>query len=121
MRFPRAYLALALSFPLAACAPDAWRPDSPYEAFLDQVQNKCWNLDIGGREINSLLSSQSDAATGAVFLDLTSRYFNGRITRENYVEALAANYNARPDSPGIRCVLDQMPRDPQRLAPLIKY
>ncbi|WP_153145450.1 hypothetical protein [Dechloromonas sp. H13] len=120
MHFPRVLLALALSLPLAACAPDAWRPDSPYDAFLAQVQNKCWNLDIGGREINSLLNDQGDAATGAYFLDLTSRYFNGRISRENYVEALSTSYNTRPDSPGIRCVLEQMPSDPQRLAPLIK-
>jgi len=110
--------ALVLALPLAACAPDAWRPDSPYEAFLGQVQNKCWNLDIGGREINSLLSGGSDASTSAAFLDLTSRYFNGRISRQNYVDALAAYYNASPDSPGIRCILDQMPDDPQRLAPL---
>jgi len=70
----RTFLTCVLSLSLAACAPDAWRPDSPYEAFLNQVQNKCWNLDLGGREINSLLNDSGDAATGAYFLDLTSRY-----------------------------------------------
>ena len=105
----RTFLAFALSLSLAACAPDAWRPDSPYEAFLNQVQNKCWNLDLGGREINSLLNDSGDAATGAYFLDLTSRYFNGRISRENYVDTLSTNYNTSPDSPGIRCILQQMP------------
>ncbi len=109
MNIPRVFLALALSLSVAACAPDAWRPDSPYEAFLNQVQNKCWNLDLGGREINSLLSEQSNATTDAAFLDLTSRYFNGRISRENYVQALSTYYNTRPDSPGIRCILQQMP------------
>ena len=109
MHIPRVFLALALSLPIAACAPDAWRPDSPYEAFLNQVQNKCWNLDLGGREINSLLNDSGDAATGAYFLDLTSRYFNGRISRENYVDTLSTNYNTSPDSPGIRCILQQMP------------
>jgi hypothetical protein len=109
MHIPRVFLALALLLPIAACAPDAWRPDSPYEAFLNQVQNKCWNLDLGGREINSLLNDSGDAATGAYFLDLTSRYFNGRISRENYVDTLSTNYNTSPDSPGIRCILQQMP------------
>ena len=105
----RTLLAFALSLSLAACAPDAWRPDSPYEAFLNQVQNKCWNLDLGGRDINSLLNDSSNAATDAYFLDLTSRYFNGRISRENYVDTLSTNYNTSPDSPGIRCILQQMP------------
>ena len=109
MHIPRVFLALALSLPIAACAPDAWRPDSPYEAFLNQVQNKCWNLDLGGREINSLLNDSGDAATGAYFLDLTSRFFNGRISRENYVDTLSTNYNTFPDSPGVRCILQQMP------------
>ena len=110
MHFSRVFLAFALSLPLAACAPDAWRPDSPYEAFLDQVQNKCWNLDIGGREINSLLSSQSDAATGAVFLDLTSRFYNGIISQQKYIDTLTGYYNAPASSPGIRCILDQLPK-----------
>ena len=121
MRFLRVSLALALSLPILACAPDAWRSDSPYDAFLNQVQNKCWNLSIGNREVNDLLNGGGDASTSAYFLDLTSRFFNGRISRENYVDALTGSYDAKPDSPGIRCILDQMPANPQQLAPLIKY
>jgi len=105
----RTLLAAALSLPLAACSPDAWRPDSPYEAFLNQVRNKCWNLDLGGREINSLLNPPGNAGTGPYFLDLTSRFFNGAISQDNYVDALSASYNTPPDSPGIRCILQQMP------------
>jgi hypothetical protein len=117
-----ALLAALLPFGMSACAPDAWRSDSPYEAFLDQVQQKCWNLDIGGREINGLLSGSSGAtSSGEYFIDLTSRMFNGQISADNYAETLAAFYNTKPDSPGIRCVLAQMPENPQRLAPLIKY
>lgn len=114
-------LAASLSLAVSACAPDAWRPDSPYEAFLDQVQQKCWNLDIGGQEINGLLSGSGANSSGDYFIDLTSRMFNGRISVDNYVDTLTAFYNTKPDSPGIRCVLAQMPDNPQRLAPLIKY
>lgn len=121
MHFLRASLALATSLLIVACAPDAWRSDSPYDAFLNQVQNKCWNLNIGNREVNDLLNGGGDASTSAYFLDLTSRFFNGQISRDNYVDALTGSYDAKPDSPGIRCILDQMPTDPQRLAPLIKY
>ena len=116
-----ALLAALLPFGMSACAPDAWRPDSPYEAFLDQVQQKCWNLDIGSQEINSLLSGSGANSSGDYFIDLTSRMFNGQISVDNYVDTLTAFYNTKPDSPGIRCVLAQMPENPQRLAPLIKY
>ena len=116
-----ALLAALLPFGMSACAPDAWRPDSPYEAFLDQVQKKCWNLDIGSQEINSLLSGSGANSSGDYFIDLTSRMFNGQISVDNYVDTLTAFYNTKPDSPGIRCVLAQMPENPQRLAPLIKY
>ena len=102
-------MALALAFPIAACAPDAWRPDSPYEAFLSQVQNKCWNLDLGGQEINGLLSGGGASSSGDYFIDLTSRMFNGQISVTNYVDTLTAFYNTKPDSPGIRCILQQMP------------
>ncbi len=114
--------ALLLSLTLSGCAPDAWRPDSPYEAFLDQVQKQCWSLDIGPYEINTLLNDTTNGASNnAYFLDLTSRMFNGQITQSNYAETLATFFTTKPDSPGIRCILAQMPKDPQRLAPLIKY
>lgn len=116
-----ALLAALLPFAISACAPDAWRPDSPYEAFLNQVQQQCWNLDIGGQEINGLLSGSGAGSSGDYFIDLTSRMFNGQISVDNYVDTLTAFYNTKPDSPGIRCVLAQMPENPQRLAPLIKY
>jgi hypothetical protein len=122
MNLSRMCVALALTLPVAACAPDAWRPDSPYEAFLSQVQNKCWNLDLGTHEINGLLNGSDDATSASTyFLDLTSRFFNGRITEDNYVGALSTFFNTKPYSPAINCILAQMPANPQQLAPLIKY
>ncbi len=122
MKLSRMFLALALTLPVAACAPDAWRPDSPYEAFLNQVQSKCWNLDLGTYEINGLLSGNDDAnSSSTYFLDLTSRFFNGRISEDNYVGALSTFFNTKPYTPGINCILAQMPANPQRMAPLIKY
>ena len=55
---------------------------------------------MAASEINGLLNGSGDAASGAYFLDLTSRYFNGRISRENYVDTLSSIYNTSPDSPG---------------------
>jgi len=99
---------LALLFVAAAtaCAPDAWRPDSRYDAFLDQVQDRCGDLEVGGRRIGANLIQGPDS----YFLDLTSRYFHRQISPGNYAEALAGAFASDPGSPAITCILG-VPRD----------
>jgi hypothetical protein len=99
-----ATMAFALSLALAGCAPDAIRPERPYDAFLDRVQNNCGNLRLGPAFITTLLRQQDP-----YFLDLTSRFFNGLVSEQNFVEALESFYNAPPGSPSIRCIVQQMP------------
>ena len=99
-----ATMAVALSLVLAGCAPDAILPERPYDAFLDRVQNKCGNLPLGPLPIFTRLNQQDP-----YFLDLTSRFFNGLVSQQNFVNALESFYNAPPDSPGVRCILQQMP------------
>lgn len=94
---------VALTLSLAGCAPDAIRAESRYDAFLDQVQKNCQGIRIGGRLIDQRLLEDP------YFLDITSRFFNGRVAQPQFVDALTAYYNARDDSPGIRCLLQQMP------------
>ena len=95
-------LATALTL-LVACAPDAIRPEAGYDAFLDRVQKNCQNLRIGGRLIDPPLLNDP------YFLDITSRFFNGRVSQPEFVDALSTFYNAQNDAPGIRCLLQQMP------------
>ena len=97
-------ISVAVSLGVAGCAPDAILPERPYDAFLDRVQNHCGNLRLGPAFIDTLLRQQD-----AYFLDLTSRYFNGKVSRQNFVDALESFYNAPADSPSIRCILQQMP------------
>jgi hypothetical protein len=98
----RALVAALLPVALAACAPDAWRPDDPFEAFLDQVQNKCGEMRIGSRSIGGDLLQDPDP----YFLDVTSRYYHRKISGQNYAEALAGSFGTTSDSPGILCVLN---------------
>ena len=79
----------------AACAPDAWRPDDPFEAFLDQIQNKCGEMRIGSRSIGSDLLQNPDP----YFLDVTSRYYHRKISGQNYAEALAGSFGTTPAAP----------------------
>ena len=111
----RALVAALFPVVLAACAPDAWRPDDPFEAFLDQVQRKCGEMRIGSRSIGGDLLQNADA----YFLDITSRYYHREISGRSYAEALAGSFGTTPDSPGILCVLnlkhDKDPLTPQGL------
>ncbi len=97
-------ITIALTVGVAGCAPDAILPERPYDAFLDRVQNNCGNLRLGPAFINTLLREQDP-----YFLDLTSRFFNGRVSEQNFVDALESFYNAPPGSPSIGCILQQMP------------
>ena len=97
-------ISIALALGVAGCAPDAILPERPYDAFLDRVQINCGNLRLGPAFINTLLRQQDP-----YFLDLTSRFFNGRVSEQNFVDGLESFYNAPPGSPGIRCILQQMP------------
>lgn len=53
------------------------------------MQNNCGNLRLGPAFITTLLRQQDP-----YFLDLTSRFFNGLVSEQNFVEALESFYNA---------------------------
>ncbi len=97
-------ISVALSLGVAGCAPDAIRPERPYDAFLGRVQNHCGNLRLGPEFVTTLLRQQDP-----YLLDLTSRFFDGLVSEQNFVDALESFYNAPPGSPSIRCILQQMP------------
>ena len=85
-------------------APDAARPDPAYEGFLDKIQKNCPLARIGSHSIRwELLQDPS-------FLDLTSRFYNGIISQQKYIDTLTGYYNAPASSPGIRCILEQLPK-----------
>lgn len=94
---------------LGACAPDAWRPDAPFETYLNNVQKQCSYQRIGRVEINS------DFLQDPYFLDITSRFFNLESSQANYLGSLEGAYGAKPDSPGVRCMLGLLP--PRALPP----
>lgn len=102
---------------LAGCAADAWRAESGYDAYLDLVQKNCEGIRIGGRLVDEPLLNDP------YFLDITSRFFNGRVGQPEFVDAPTSFYNAKEDSPGIRCLLEQMPAPnsppPMSMPPII--
>jgi hypothetical protein len=101
--FGRASFATLLALLLSACAPDAWRPDKPYDVFLDRVQKECGEQRIGNRSIGWDLLQTSNP--NAYFLDLTSRFYHGEISETSYADALAGSFGGASAAPGILCIL----------------
>ncbi|MBL8395501.1 MAG: hypothetical protein JNK99_12275 [Candidatus Accumulibacter sp.] len=111
------WLATLLLFLLiTACAPDAWRPDSSYDAYLDQVQQCCGEMRIGSRSIGDDLLQRADA----YFLDLTSRFYHRQISGQDYANALAGSFSANANSPAILCILNvKRGNDPLPMSPVL--
>ncbi|WP_300453902.1 hypothetical protein [Accumulibacter sp.] len=99
---PGATLWCLIGLAVAACAPDAWRADTPYEAALDRVQRQCGSERLGGRGVGA------DLIQDPYFLDLSSRFYHGEISRGDYSAALSGSYGAPADSPGVLCLVRAM-------------
>lgn len=99
-RFSRLAAAVVLPLALSACAPDAWKANPNFNAFLNQVDRVCGKLNIGEPTVSELLNSS------AVFLDTTSRWDLGKISTADYIESVMANGGGR-ESAGLKCILAQ--------------
>ncbi len=118
----RQLLMALLPLLLTACAPDAWKPDSPFDAFLGQVRNTCWNKQVGRTSIDRLMPTPNQVDD--YFMDVTSRLYHGRISEASYLSALGGLYDAQPDSPGVQCILgllpERVPPPPSALPPVLR-
>lgn len=99
-------LTVMLLAALSGCAPDAWRPDPAYEAFLDKVDRECPYFRIG-TSVDSRELFQD-----AQFLDPTSRLFHGVVGVADWKRTMQETYTARPDDPGMACLLSKLPATP---------
>lgn len=104
----RLMLAIASPLALCACAPDAVRPDSAFDAWTAKVAAACNFQTIGRYEVGSLLGmNASDHAM--VFLDATSRLYSGRIGADPWTLAVVSDLEGRSGDPGVSCVLGMLP------------
>ena len=99
-RFSRLAAAVVLPLALSACAPDAWKANPNFDAFVNQVDRVCGKLNIGEPTVSELLNSS------AVFLDTTSRWDLGKISTADYIEGVMSNGGGR-ESAGLKCIVAQ--------------
>jgi hypothetical protein len=102
---PAALLAALCATALTACAPDAWRSDPQYDNFITQVETQCKGLRIG----DVIVYPNAGYQQYPYFLDMTSRFYNGKISRDNYIINITGAFNAPNDAPGLVCILGLMP------------
>lgn len=101
---------------LAACAPDAWKPDKPFDQFLNSVQNMCYYKPISSGTIGNLLQpSGSDNAS--FFLDATSRLYAGRISTQDWTTLVTSQLQANATDAGVQCLLDVYAKDQNKPKP----
>ncbi len=98
--------AALLPIALAGCAPDAWKPNPGFSAFLNQVERVCGTSRIGELTVSQLMNPGSSQYS-AYFVDLTSRFDLGRISVDEYVLGISSTFNTVRDSAGIRCIVNQ--------------
>jgi hypothetical protein len=99
-------LALAL---VAGCAPDAFRRDTEFEAWIGQVRRACEHSRIGAAQVGQLLGS-TGSREGAYFFNQTSRLYAGQLTPDQWTVNVVPFLNGRRNDPGIQCVLNQLPK-----------
>lgn len=98
----RALALLAGALALVACAPDAWKRDPAFNAFLEQISKECHPHAIGAVQVWNLTSD-------AYFTDQTSRLFHKSIAPGQYATAINAFYKG-DNAAALDCVLKRVPR-----------
>lgn len=97
--------AALLPLVFAACAPDLWKANPNYDAFLNQVQRVCGNKSMGEPTVNDLLN-QDSSMYSVFFVDITSRYALGKISQQDYISGVISVGGGR-ESEGLKCILAQ--------------
>ena len=100
-------LALAALVPLAlgACAPDAWKNNPNYDAFVNQILRNCGNKNMGELTVADLMN-QDNPTFSAYFYDLTARWGQNRISTGDYIQGVMSVGGGR-ESAGLKCIVAQ--------------
>lgn len=104
---PLRLLAAAAVLPLAlsACAPDAWKANPNYDAFVNQILRNCGNKSMGEFNVSNLMN-QDDPGYSVYFYDLTSRWGQNRISTQDYIQGVMSVGGGR-ESDGLKCIVAQ--------------
>jgi len=100
-------LAALLPLALSACAPDAWKANPNYDAFVNQILRNCGNQRMGEFTVSSLMN-QDDPSYNVYFVDMTSRWGQNRISTQDYIQGVMS-VGGGSQSAGLKCIVAQKP------------
>jgi hypothetical protein len=86
---------------LAACAPDAWKPDPGFDGWTNRITQECYPRSIGGAQFTQLFMNSS-------FLDSTSRLYFGKIDRQQYTDVINSFYPG-DNKAALDCIFAKLP------------
>lgn len=106
LRSPR-FLLVATAL-LGGCGQDLIAPDSLVEsagadAYLDRIAKNCGKLSLGARNVEYVVNFANDA----FFLDVTSKFYHGRISAAQFADDVNTSFLAGDNGPAIRCMIAQ--------------
>jgi hypothetical protein len=102
----RTILPAVAAIALTGCGGNLVAPEgSASNAFLDQVDANCGNLNIGSQPIRYLLSGQGN---DTYFIDQTSKLSAGEIDRSTYTNDINSFYPAGANSRALDCIFAQL-------------
>ncbi len=92
---------LAAAAALAACAPDAWKPDPGFDGWTNRVTQECYPRSIGGAQFTALFNNPS-------FLDSASRLYFRKIDVPQFTSFVNGFYPG-DNKAGIDCLVSKLP------------
>ena len=99
------FVAALVPVALSACAPDAWKNNPNYDAFVNQILRNCGNKNMGELTVADLMN-QDNSTFSAYFYDLTARWGQNRISTADYVQGVMSVGGGR-ESAGLKCIVAQ--------------
>jgi len=94
---------------LAGCgtglmAPDPLVENPDADAFLDRVAKQYASKTIGRASLGTLIDDSQDVDQGAYFVDLTTKLYFGKVTREDYKNSINTFFPTGDNQAGLECI-----------------
>lgn len=115
----RSVLIAAAVGSLLGCGGDLMATDSIVEndnaeAFLDRVEQECAKHSIGGWSMKEMLGSATTNPQGDYFVDLTTKLYEGKISKAAYASNVDAFFPRGNNQDAVECTFSQLQPKPAK-------
>ena len=90
-------------------APDPFIENPGAEAFFDRVAKQCSDKTIGRSTLEILIDQSQEENQGAYFIDLTTKLYFGKVSRQQYASDINSFFPAGDNQEGLDCIFANLP------------